>query len=136
MSDIPVSTRIVPDARIGPAEVQTTETDSGSCRTPCLRALQSMLFVKASGKPGGPAGMGYHRVLVNHCMSAESLLPWFPLRDGGHWGLNDFRDIVMRAGQDPYTWQDLEDRMHSTVWPSGEGGDIKREQQRKSQRTM
>ncbi len=82
------------------------------------------------------AAAGYRRVLVNHYMSAESLLPWFPPREGVHQGINDFRDIVMIAGQDPYAWKGLEDRMRPKVRPSGEGGCVKGAPQRKSPRTM
>jgi phytanoyl-CoA hydroxylase len=42
------------------------------------------------------------RALVNHYMSAESLLPWFPPRDGEPMGTLDHRDIVLVAGEDPY----------------------------------
>jgi phytanoyl-CoA hydroxylase len=42
------------------------------------------------------------RALVNHYMSAESLLPWFPPRDGEPMGTLDHRDILLVAGEDPY----------------------------------
>jgi phytanoyl-CoA hydroxylase len=42
------------------------------------------------------------RALVNHYMSAESLLPWFPPRDGEQMGTLDHRDILLVAGEDPY----------------------------------
>ncbi len=42
------------------------------------------------------------RALVNHYMSAESLLPWFPPRDGESMGTLDHRDILLVAGEDPY----------------------------------
>ena len=66
---------------------------------------------------------GYRRALVNHYMSAESLLPW-------HWGDKpqgsiaglDYRDIVMIAGKDPYAWKGIEERAAAHVRPSGEGG--------------
>lgn len=69
------------------------------------------------------ARSGYRRALVNHYMSAESLLPW-------HWGDKpsgsiaglDYRDIVMVAGVDPYAWKGIEDRAGAHVRPSGEGG--------------
>jgi hypothetical protein len=34
------------------------------------------------------------RALVNHYMSAESLLPWFPPGPGTAMGKHDHRDIV------------------------------------------
>lgn len=52
---------------------------------------------------------GYRRVLVNHYMSAESLLPWFPPTDGKHMAITDYRDIVMIAGKDPYAYKGLQD---------------------------
>ncbi len=82
------------------------------------------------------AAAGYRRVLVNHYMSAESLLPWFLPPEGVHQGVNDFRDIVMIAGRDPYAWKGLEDKMRPKVRPSGEGGCVKKAPPQKSSRTM
>ena len=50
---------------------------------------------------------GYRRALVNHYMSAHSLLPWW-------FGMpptprQDYRDIVMVAGDDPYAGRGLEE---------------------------
>jgi phytanoyl-CoA hydroxylase len=42
------------------------------------------------------------RALVNHYMSAESLLPWFPPRDGEPMATLDHRDVLLVAGEDPY----------------------------------
>ncbi len=53
--------------------------------------------------PNRSAG-NFRRALVNHYMSAESLLPW---QFGGK-PRNDFRDIVMVCGDDPYAWKGLE----------------------------
>ncbi len=55
-----------------------------------------------------PSINSYRRALVNHYMSAESLLPWSP--DGEAAGASDFRDIVMISGEDPYSYKGLEDR--------------------------
>jgi ectoine hydroxylase-related dioxygenase (phytanoyl-CoA dioxygenase family) len=68
------------------------------------------------------AQSGYRRVLVNHYMSAESLLPWQPPLEGEHMAITDYRDIVMIAGRDPYAWKGVEDRAEPGVRPSGEGG--------------
>lgn len=68
------------------------------------------------------AQSGYRRVLVNHFMSAQSLLPWHPPQDGEHMAITDYRDIVMIAGNDPYAWKGLEERATPGVRPSGEGG--------------
>ncbi|HEX7010048.1 MAG TPA: phytanoyl-CoA dioxygenase family protein [Phycisphaeraceae bacterium] len=69
------------------------------------------------------ARSGYRRCLVNHYMSAESLLPWF---SPGHLpvsvGQADYRDIEMICGQDPYAYKGTEDLSRPHVRPSGEGG--------------
>ena len=68
------------------------------------------------------AKSGYRRVLVNHYMSAESLLPWYPPTQGIHMGITDYRDIVLIAGRDPYAWKGVEELAKPFVRPSGEGG--------------
>jgi phytanoyl-CoA hydroxylase len=49
----------------------------------------------------------YRTALVNHYMSAESMLPWD--QDGKHPATEDLRDIVMVAGEDPYAWKGIVD---------------------------
>jgi len=61
-------------------------------------------------------------VLVNHYMSAESLLPWHNLREGERMATADMRDIVMIAGEDPYAYKGTEDLSMAHVRRSGEGG--------------
>ena len=51
---------------------------------------------------------GYRRALVNHYMSAESLLPW-QNSEGRYFAEYDFRDLVMVAGEDPYAYKGLRD---------------------------
>lgn len=68
------------------------------------------------------AQTGYRRVLVNHYMSASSLLPWRDPKDGEYMAIADYRDIVMVAGKDPYFWKNTEDIAKPLVRPSGEGG--------------
>jgi phytanoyl-CoA hydroxylase len=68
------------------------------------------------------AQSGYRRVLVNHYMSAQSLLPWRPPTEGTHMAITDYRDIVMIAGRDPYSWKGVDDLARMYVRPSGEGG--------------
>jgi ectoine hydroxylase-related dioxygenase (phytanoyl-CoA dioxygenase family) len=52
---------------------------------------------------------GFRRALVNHYMSAESLLPWW--RPGGEAPpTQDNRDIIVVAGTDPYAWKGIEER--------------------------
>lgn len=67
---------------------------------------------------------GFRRSLVNHYMSAESTLPWLK-NDGyeGDWlGQQDFRDIILVAGEDPYAWKGTEDRSRAHCRRGGEGG--------------
>jgi len=47
----------------------------------------------------------FRTALVNHYMSAESLLPWD--QDGNLPPTADLRDIVMVAGTDPYAWKGI-----------------------------
>lgn len=70
------------------------------------------------------ANAGYRRSLVNHYMSAESLLPWFgnAVPEGEYIAIADHRDIVMIAGKDPYAYKGIETRNGPHVRPSGEGG--------------
>ena len=68
------------------------------------------------------AQSGYRRVLVNHYMSASSLLPWKLPEGKEHMATADYRDIVMVAGKDPYSWKGTKDIAKPMVRPSGEGG--------------
>ena len=69
------------------------------------------------------AASGYRRALVNHYMSAESLLPWrFDGTGARGVASADFRDIVMIAGRDPYAWKGIEDVSFSHIRPDREGG--------------
>jgi len=68
------------------------------------------------------AKAGYRRALVNHYMSAESLLPWMYPPEGGAMAQIDYRDIVMIAGHDPYAYKGTVDTARPCVRPSGEGG--------------
>ncbi len=65
---------------------------------------------------------GYRRVLVNHYMSAESLLPWMSFEEGMRLAVADYRDIVMIAGNDPYAYKGVEDIAGPSVRPTKEGG--------------
>ena len=68
------------------------------------------------------AKSGYRRVLVNHYMSAQSLLPWRAPKEGQGMATTDYRDVVMVAGKDPYAWKGYEDLARPYIRPSGEGG--------------
>lgn len=65
---------------------------------------------------------GYRRALVNHYMSAESLLPWHPPLEGQGMAQADFRDIELVAGEDPYAYKGFENRNTPHVRPDGKGG--------------
>ncbi|MDR3713290.1 MAG: phytanoyl-CoA dioxygenase family protein [Puia sp.] len=49
----------------------------------------------------------FRTALVNHYMSAESMLPWD--QDGKLPPTEDLRDIVLIAGEDPYGWKQTVD---------------------------
>ena len=49
----------------------------------------------------------FRRSLVNHYMSANSMLPWD--WDGRISPTRDMRDIVMVCGNDPYSWKGVDD---------------------------
>ncbi|MCE2488520.1 MAG: phytanoyl-CoA dioxygenase family protein [Anaerolineae bacterium] len=68
------------------------------------------------------ARSGHRRALVNHYMSAQSLLPWTQFAEGTYAATADYRDIVMVAGEDPYAWKGTTDVARPSVRPSGEGG--------------
>ena len=65
---------------------------------------------------------GYRRALVNHYMSAESLLPWQALPEGVFVGEHDFRDTVMVAGTDPYAHKGIEVISKAHSRPDKDGG--------------
>lgn len=65
---------------------------------------------------------GMRRALVNHYMSAESLLPWFPPAEDEPMGRLDHRDIVLIAGRDPHAWRGITDIVTPHIRPDGDGG--------------
>lgn len=65
---------------------------------------------------------GMRRALVNHYMSAESLLPWFRPAEGESMGTVDHRDVLLVAGADPYPFKGTADLMRPHIRPDGEGG--------------
>lgn len=65
---------------------------------------------------------GMRRALVNHYMSAESLLPWFRPPEGEPMGTVDHRDVLLVAGEDPYEFKGTADLVHPHIRPDGEGG--------------
>ena len=69
------------------------------------------------------AKSGYRRALVNHYMSAQSLLPWSAPRAGDpHMAKLDHRDIVLVAGTDPYAHHGVKERHKPHVRAAGDGG--------------
>ncbi len=69
------------------------------------------------------AKSGYRHALVNHYMSAQSLLPWMQPRPGDpQIAKLDMRDIVMVAGRDPYAHHGVEERHKPHVRAAGDGG--------------
>ena len=68
------------------------------------------------------ADTGFRRSLVNHYMSAESLLPWINPAGPFSVATLDHRDIVMIAGEDPYAFQGTVDFHGAHVRPDGKGG--------------
>lgn len=65
---------------------------------------------------------GLRRALVNHYMSAESLLPWGKKPEGIRGAQWDFRDVVMVAGQDPYAHQGTTEITVPHIRPERDGG--------------
>jgi ectoine hydroxylase-related dioxygenase (phytanoyl-CoA dioxygenase family) len=68
---------------------------------------------------------GLRRALVDHYMSAESFLPWFPPPQGAGMGRADHRDVVLVAGTDPYAHTGTSDVMRPHVRPDGQGGCVR-----------
>lgn len=60
------------------------------------------------------AKSGFRRVLVNHYMNANSILPWGQT--------SDYRDIVMIAGEDPYSYKGIDDIAKAHLRSTGNGG--------------
>lgn len=65
---------------------------------------------------------GYRRALVNHYMSAESLLPWIWGEHDAAVATLDHRDIVLVCGEDPYEWKGTVDYHSAHIRPDGKGG--------------
>jgi len=100
--------------------------DESSARPVELRAGSALVFdgyLLHRSLPNTSGGM--RRALVNHYMSAESLLPWFPPSDGEPMALLDHRDVHLVAGRDPYAWSGATDVMVPHVRPDGMGGCVR-----------
>ncbi|NRA38729.1 MAG: phytanoyl-CoA dioxygenase family protein [Planctomycetes bacterium] len=57
----------------------------------------------------------FRRVLVNHYMTAESLLPWGAAVEGGAIGTYDKRPICFVSGTDPKPDEALQEQCHMTL---------------------
>jgi chlorinating enzyme len=68
---------------------------------------------------------GMRRALVNHYMSAESLLPWFAPQKGQPMGTIDHRDVLLVSGEDPYAFRGTTDVMRPHIRPDGDGGCVR-----------
>jgi phytanoyl-CoA hydroxylase len=65
---------------------------------------------------------GMRRALVNHYMSAESLLPWYPPTGDDTMATVDHRDVLLVAGEDPYAAAGTIDVMRPYVRPVPSAG--------------
>lgn len=63
----------------------------------------------------------FRRALVNHYMSAESLIPW-QCPEPTRIATLDYRDIVLVAGEDPYAWKGTTEVAAPHVRAAGDGG--------------
>jgi phytanoyl-CoA hydroxylase len=70
------------------------------------------------------APSGFRRSLVNHYMSAESLLPWYDgiTPQSGNFATLDNRNVVMVVGEDPYEFRGYTDNFGVHIRPDGKGG--------------
>jgi phytanoyl-CoA hydroxylase len=65
---------------------------------------------------------GTRRALVNHYMSAESLLPWMPPVGDAPMGSLDHRDVMLVAGEDPYAYKGTTEVFRPHVRKGRDGG--------------
>jgi hypothetical protein len=112
-------TRDRPDARFdGTPEAHGFPHEDGQAAPVELAAGAALVFngyLLHRSLPNRSARL--RRALVNHYMSAESLLPWFPPRDGEPMGTLDHRDILLVAGEDPYAAKGTTDVMRPRLRP-------------------
>ncbi len=64
----------------------------------------------------------YRRALVNHFMSCESHLAWGPQPEGVTSAKWDSRDVVVVAGEDPYSHRGYADEHEVILRPDGRSG--------------
>jgi len=64
----------------------------------------------------------YRRALVNHFMSCESHLPWQTVPDRTSVAKHDYRDVVIVAGKDPYSYRGYADLAKPLLRSDGRSG--------------
>lgn len=84
------------------------ESDAVPIEVPAGAAVVFDGYLLHSSQPNS-GGHGMRRALVNHYMSAESLLPWMPPDKDAWMGKADYRDILLVAGEDPYAFKGTTD---------------------------
>ena len=99
-----------------------TDTDSAPVEVKAGSVVFFNGYLLHRSLPNRAQKGAFRRSLVNHYMSAESLLPWHAPGVGTPMGTLDFRDIVMVAGKDPYAHKGTANLSHPHVRQSGEGG--------------
>jgi phytanoyl-CoA hydroxylase len=116
-------TRAQPDARFdGTPEAHGFPHDADEAMPVELPAGAALIFdgyLLHRSLPNRSTGL--RRALVNHYMSAESLLPWFPPRDGVPMGTLDHRDVLLVAGEDPYAAKGTVDVVRPRLRPEPGG---------------
>jgi phytanoyl-CoA hydroxylase len=116
-------TRAQPDARFdGTPEAHGFPHDADEAMAVELPAGAALIFdgyLLHRSLPNRSTGL--RRALVNHYMSAESLLPWFRPRDGEPMGTLDHRDVLLVAGEDPYVAKGTVDVVRPRLRPEPGG---------------
>jgi hypothetical protein len=97
------------------------ESDAVPLQVPAGSAVVFDGYLLHSSQPNS-GRHGMRRALVNHYMSAESLLPWSPPEKDAWMGKADYRDILLVAGEDPYAFKGTTDVSHPHVRPERMGG--------------
>ena len=90
-----------------------TEEDAVPVELPAGSAVIFDGYLLHRSLPNRRGGM--RRALVNHYMSAESLLPWFPPAGDETMATVDHRDIVLVAGRDPHAAKGTKDLMRPRI---------------------
>lgn len=110
--------------------IKNTNTDFADTTTLDIDSYTENELVKVEVKTGGiiifngylfhmslknKSKTRFRRALVSHYCSAESMLPWD--QDGRQEPTQDFRDIFMVAGKDPYEYKGIQNLSKPFVRP-------------------